>query len=165
MAKILLSAFVLLCFQVSPLLAEDKVSVEIGKNVKVGMPLKEVISLLGIPGFIKITRGTEPAFDALVIDYPDYGLAIYAINKGTVVEGVEILHGFKGLLPSGVKIGDKFQALVDKFGVPQSMLMDIARYPDQGLYLNLKEGALLSAKMFVKGSKLLESRLADPNAN
>lgn len=165
MEKFLLPALLLLCFQASPVLAEDKVSIEIGKNIKVGMPLKEVIALLGIPGFIKISRGTEPALDAIVIEYPDHGLVIFAMNKGSMIEGFEIHPGFKGLLPSGVKIGDKFPTLVDKYGVPQSMLLDIARYPEQGLYLNLKEGTLLSARMFTKGSKLLESRLTDPTSN
>lgn len=165
MAKFLLPALLFLCYQTSPVLAEDKVSIEIGKNIKVGMPLKEVMALLGIPGFVKISRGTEPALDAIVIEYPDHGLVVFAMNKGTAIEGFEVLPGFKGLLPSGVKIGDKFPALVDKYGVPQSMLLDIARYPEQGLYLNLKDGTLLSAKMFIKGSKLLESRMADPTSN
>lgn len=162
-AKLLAIVFLLSCS--TPVIAQNNAAIEIGKNLKVGMPLKEAISLLGIPASVKVGRGTEPAADSIVIEYLDQGIMVYALNKGTLIEGIEVLPTFKGLFSSGVKIGDKFPTIIEKYGTPQSLVMETARYPELGLYLHLKDDVLLSAKMFVKGSKLLDSRLANPTSN
>lgn len=160
MAKQLITIFLLLCSWVTPAQAQNESVIEIGKNLKVGMPLKDTIALLGIPNSLRVIRGTDSNTDSVVIEYPEQGLVIYALSKGAMIEGIEVLPVFKGRFASGVKIGDKFPTLVEKYGAPQSLVMGTARYPDLSLYFNLKDDVILSAKVFMKGSKLLDSRLA-----
>lgn len=162
--KLPVTIFFASCLLATSAFADSAVLV-IGQNLKVGMPLKDAIALLGIPSSVKVNRGTEAALDSIAVERLDYGVVIHALSKGTTVEAIEILPTFKGHFSSGVKIGDKFSALVEKYGMPQSVGMEIARYPELGLYFLLKDEILLSAKTFVKGSKLLESRLANPAEN
>ena len=162
--RLLLAIFLLTCSLAAPVIAQNNAPIEIGKNLKVGMPLKEAISLLSIPAAVKVHRGTEPVTDSIAIEYAEQGLVVYFLNRGPAIEGIEALPSFKAKLSSGVKIGDKFPAIIEKYGIPQSLVMETARYPELGLYFHLKNDTLLSVKMFLKGSKLLDNRLADPTA-
>jgi hypothetical protein len=131
----------------------------IGKNLKVGMPLKDAIKLLGIPGTINIKRGTESKLDSTSIEYANHGLVLHTLSGKTKIEALEILPQFKGSLAAGVKIGVKVTDLIKKYGVPQSMNSSLAKYPEKGMYFSLKENVLVAAHVFVKNSKILSHQL------
>jgi len=131
----------------------------IGKNLKVGMPLKEAIKLLGLPGSMKIQRGTESKLDSISIEYANHGIVIHSLNGKRQIEALEILPTFKGSFAKGVKMGAKVAAMIDKYGVPQSMNDSLAKYPKRGMYFSLKENVLISAHVFAKNSKLLSHQL------
>ena len=131
----------------------------IGKNVKVGMPLNEAIKLLGIPQSFNVTRGTESKLDSLSIEYANHGIVLHSLNGKRKIEALEILPQFKGSFVEGVKMGVKFTALVEKFGVPQSLDSGLAKYPEQGMYFSLKDNLLVAAHVFAKGSKILSHQL------
>lgn len=149
----------MVCLFASPALAEEKVSLVIGKNLKVGMPMKEVIALLGIPDKFTVNRGTEPLTDSVVIEYPSHGVAIYTLNKMTTVEQIEVLPDFKGAFAEGIKIGARFNDLIDKYGTPKSLRAQMARYPEQGMYFQLEKDKLISARVFQKNSKIMDLQL------
>ncbi len=148
----------------APVLAQEKKTVVIGDSLKTGMPLKEAIALMGIPETMVIVRGTNPASDSVVIKYAQQGVAIHALNMGNVIEGIELFPNFKGSFSSGISLGADFQSLIGKYGAPQSLTQNIARYPKLGMYflINKSDKKVLSAKTFAKDSKLLEHRLSNP---
>ncbi len=134
----------------------------VGENVTPGMPLKQAMELLGIPKYVSVQRGPVHGTDSIRIEYPEHDLTIHALSGGTTVEGIEIGPMFKGSFDSGIKLGDKFPSLIDKYGVPKSMSSRVARYPDRGLYFLLNEDTLLSAKTYAKGTKLMDAKLMNP---
>ncbi len=131
----------------------------IGKNLKVGMPLKDAIKLLGIPGSIDIQRGTESKLDSISIEYANHGIVLHSLNGKRKIEVLEILPQFKGGFAEGIKIGEKFTVLIEKYGVPQSMNASLAKYPEKGMYFSLKENVLVAAHVFAKNSKILSHQL------
>ncbi len=131
----------------------------IGKNLKAGMNLDKAVTLLGVPLKINVKRGTEPSLDSISIEYARHGVVIHAINGKQKVEAIELLPVFKGQFENGTKIGDNVSALIEKYGVPKTMDASLARYPDKGLYFSLKENSLVSARIFVKNSKILSHQL------
>ncbi len=158
----LAKAFVMACLialLAGPALAEEEISLVIGKNLKVGMPLNEVIALLGIPNSMAVNRGTEPLRDSVSIRYPKHGVVVHTLNKKTTVEQIEVLPTFKGTFAEGVKIGAKFNDLIEKYGMPESLNAQVARYPQQGLYFMMEREVLVSAKVFSKNSKILDHQL------
>lgn len=139
--------------------SEETHGLVIGKNLKVGMPLEKVIKLLGIPKSMAISRGTEPVLDSFQIDYPEHGLVIYALNNKQIVEEIEVLPSFEGRFSEGLKMGSKFPQLVSMYGMPKKLTTHLARYPDRGMFFVLKDDAVISAKLFVKNSKILDHQL------
>ncbi len=131
----------------------------IGKNLKVTMPLAEAIKLLGIPGSISINRGTESKLDSISIEYANHGIVLHSLNGKRKIEVLEILPQFKGSFAEGIKIGEKFTVLIEKYGVPQSMNASLAKYPEKGMYFSLKENVLVAAHVFAKNSKILSHQL------
>ena len=75
---------------------------------------------------------------------------------------LELAATFKGTFKSGIKIGDPFPMLVEKYGVPTSYTAQVARYPDDGLYFLMSNDNVLSAKTFTKDTKLIEAQLMNP---
>jgi len=146
---------------VAPAKAEKKKpeGLVIGKNLKVGMSLTEAITLLGTPRSIKIKRGTESTLDSISIEYAQHGIVIHSLNDKSQIEALEVLPGFRGSFAEGVKIGAKVAAMIDKYGVPQSMDSSLAKYPKKGIYFSLKENMLISAQVFATNSKLLSHKL------
>lgn len=149
------------CFLTGPALAEEKETLVIGKNLKVGMSVDKVITLLGIPDKFTVQRGTEPLTDTVVIEYPKRGVVIHTMSKKTTVDAIEVLPSFKGKFAEGVKIGAKFQDLIANYGVPKSMDAQIARYPERGIFFQLEKEVLVSARIFIKNSKILDRQLID----
>ncbi len=131
----------------------------IGKNLKVGMSLSEAIKLLGIPGSMKIKRGTESKLDSISIEHANHGIVIHSLNGKRQAEALEIMPTFTGSFAEGVKMGAKVAVMIDKYGVPQSMNDSMAKYPERGMYFSLKENVLVSAHVFAKNSKLLSHQL------
>ena len=122
----------------------------IGKNLKVTMPLAEAIKLLGIPGSISINRGTESKLDSISIAYANHGIVLHSLNGTKHIEGS---------FAEGIKIGEKFTVLIEKYGVPQSMNASMAKYPKKGMYFSLKENVLVAAHVFRKNSEILSHQL------
>lgn len=143
----------------TPALATEKISLVIGKNLKVGMSIHDVIALLGIPQKIQVIRGTEPLTDSVAIKYREHGVVIHSMHDKTLVEQIEILPAFKGTFAEGIKIGAKFPEMIDKYGMPDTLSSDVARYPDRGLYFVLQNEKVVSAKVFKKNSKILALRM------
>jgi hypothetical protein len=131
----------------------------IGETFKTGMPLNEALSLLGTPESIKVNRGTERKMDSISIYYPKKGIRIYSLTKKNTIEKLEVLPSFKGTLPKGIKIGSKFNELINTYGIPAFKDSSIIKYPETGMYFFLKDNTLLSAKLFQKNSNLLEHKL------
>jgi hypothetical protein len=147
------------CLLAGQAVAEEKAPLVIGENLKVGMQVSQVITLMGIPDKFTVNRGTEPLTDSVVIEYLNQGVVVHAVNKSTLVDEIEILPTFKGSFAKGVKIGAKFNDLVAKYGVPKTMNAQIARYPEQGMFFQLEKESLVSAKVFRKNSQILDLKL------
>ena len=131
----------------------------IGKTLMAGMPLNAAIRLLGTPKSISINRGTEQEIDSVCIVYLNHGLKIHALSNKTTVEELEVLPTFKGEFSAGIKIGSKFSSIIEAFGMPASKEANIVKYPRIRMYLFLKRGTLISAKLFDKNSKILDYKL------
>jgi len=167
--KILLS-LLLISFLATPLFAQDPApappaaapALVFGENLMPGMSLEEALKLLGVPATVRINRGLEPATDSIEINFPNHGVLLRALSDNQTVEAIELAATFKGTFKSGIKIGDPFPMLVEKYGVPTSYTAQVARYPDDGLYFLMSNDNVLSAKTFTKDTKLIEAQLMNP---
>jgi hypothetical protein len=136
-------------------------SLVIGKNLKVGMSVNEAIKLLGIPGKIDAIRGTEPTNDSISIRYDNHGVIIHAMTGKGSIDHIELLHSFKGTLAAGIKIGSKFPDMIGKYGMPETLTAEVARYPHRGLYFTMSNEKVVSAKIFSRNSKILALKMID----
>jgi hypothetical protein len=138
--------------------------VVIGGNVKPGMPLNSAIVALGIPEKVKVIRGTSADRDSIEITYARYGLVMRAISGGSKVEAIEVGPTFKGTFhsDSGIKLGVKYEMLIGEYGLPTSLTSQVMRYPKRGLYFQLNNDRLLSAKTYAAGTKLMDANLMNP---
>ena len=93
----------------------------VGKNLKVGMTLDQAITLLGVPKKINVKGGTGPSLDITSIEYAAHGVMIHTLSGKPNVEAIELFPTFKGQFANGIKMGDKFPILIEKYGVPQSL--------------------------------------------
>lgn len=136
----------------------------IDENVKPGMSLSEAITLLGIPDTIKVVRGASADRDSIQITYARHGLVMRAMSGGSKIEGIEIGPSFKGSFKSesGIKLGVKYEMLIGEYGLPTSLTAQVMRYPQRGLYFQLNNNRLLSAKTYANGSKLIDANLMNP---
>jgi len=136
----------------------------IGENVKPGMPLSDAMVSLGIPSKVKVVRGTSPDRDSIEITYAKYGLIVRAMSNGSQIEGIEVGPTFKGTFKSGsgIKLGVKYEMLIGEYGLPASLTSQVMRYPSLGLYFQLNNDRLLSAKNFANGTKLIDAHLMNP---
>ncbi len=136
----------------------------IGENVKPGMPLSSTMVLLGIPDKVKVIRGTSPDRDSIEITYAKYGLVVRAMSGGSKIEGIEVGPTFKGKFKSasGIKLGVKYEMLIGEYGLPTSLTSQVMRYPKLGLYFQLNNERLLSAKNYANGTKLIDAHLMNP---
>lgn len=138
--------------------------VVIGENVSPGMPLNNAIALLGIPNKIRVIRGTSKDRDSIEINYATYGLVLRAMSGGSKIEGIEIGPTFKGTFKaeSAIKLGVKYEMLIGEYGLPTSLTAQVMRYPQRGLYFQLNNNRLLSAKTYMNGTKLMDANLMNP---
>jgi hypothetical protein len=136
----------------------------IGDNLKPGMPLSDTIVLLGIPDKVKVIRGTSADRDSIEITYAKHGLVVRAMSGGTQIEGIEVGPTFKGTFKSasGIKLGVKYEMLIGEYGLPTSLTAQVMRYPQRGLYFQLNNDRLLSAKTYANGTKLIDANLMNP---
>lgn len=133
-------------------------------NVKPGMSLTQTIVLLGIPDKIKVVRGPSMDRDSIEITYARHGLVVRAMSGGTQIEGIEVGPTFKGSFKSesGIKLGVKYEMLIGEYGLPTSLTAQVMRYPQRGLYFQLNNDRLLSAKTYTSGTKLIDAKLMNP---
>jgi hypothetical protein len=136
----------------------------IGENVSAGMPLNNAIVLLGIPDRVKVVRGASKNLDSIEITYAKYGLVVRAMSGGSKIEGIEVGPTFKGTFKSesGIKLGVKYEMLIGEYGLPTSLTSQVMRYPKRGLYFQLNNERLLSAKTYANGTKLMDAKLMNP---
>ncbi|MFQ5482874.1 MAG: hypothetical protein ACE5ER_08950 [Nitrospinaceae bacterium] len=130
-----------------------------GKNLKPGMSLEAAIQLLGIPKKVAVRRGPDPGEDSVEINYPSKGVLIRALTKGQRVEAIELSSAFKGRFANGLRMGNKFKKIVALYGVPKVLSRQVVKYPDRGLYFLLSKETLLSAKAFMKNTRLPQKKL------
>ncbi len=157
----MLGVLILAGLVLSPVTARSAELV-IGKNLTPGMPLNEAIKVLGIPDSVTVVRGPDENLDSIEINYSAHGLKIRALSKGTKVEAIELSPQFKGKFANGLKLGDKFPKIVQLYGVPKTLTSQVVRYPDKGLYFQLSQDTLLLAKVFMKGTQLMQHKLMNP---
>ena len=157
----LFAIILMLVFFAGSAWAEGGSSLVIGKNLKVGMSVNEAIKLLGIPGKIDAIRGTEPTNDSISIRYDNHGVIIHAMTGKGSIDHIELMHSFKGTLAAGIKIGSKFPDMIGKYGMPETLTAEIARYPQRGLYFTMSNEKVVSAKVFTRNSKLLALKMVD----
>jgi hypothetical protein len=131
----------------------------IGKNLTVGMPLERAYNLLGTPQAVLVARGLAPEYDSIFVNYNEAGVVIYSLTGRTVVEEIEALPTFQGAFDKGLKLGDNISKLISLYGVPDEFSDKIARYPDKGMFFFLKGEILVSAKWFLKGTKIFDREL------
>jgi hypothetical protein len=131
-------------------------------NLKTGMQLKDAFKTLGYPDAFIVKRGPSSTFDNIEMPYATLGIIIRAMSGGKIVEAIDIKPTFKGSFDTGVKLGDPFTTLVAKYGTPESLSSQIARYPDRGMYFLMSSSKLLSAKFFSRNTKLLEHKMVKP---
>jgi hypothetical protein len=136
----------------------------IGENLSPGMPLNSTITLLGIPDKVKVIRGMSADRDSIEITYAKYGLVVRAMSNGSKIEGIEVGPTFKGTFKSdsGIKLGVKYEMLIGEYGLPASLTSQVMRYPQLGLYFQLNNERLLSAKNYANGTKLMDAHLMNP---
>ena len=143
----------------TPVLAQEAAPLVIGKDLQVGMPLQDVIAKLGIPHNIIVNRGTEPQNDSIAIEYANHGVVVHSMSRKGTLEEIEVLPTFKGTFAEGLKLGAKFTDLIGKYGMPNSLSSQVARYPETGMYFVLDKEVLISAKVFAKNSNILDLQL------
>ena len=136
----------------------------IGDNLKLGMPLSQVMTVLGIPNQINVVRGASKDRDSIQITYAQHGLVVRAMSGGSKIEGIEIGPSFKGSFKaeSAIKLGVKYEMLIGEYGLPTSLTAQVMRYPTRGLYFQLNNNRLLSAKTYLTGTKLIDANLMNP---
>ncbi|MCH6579172.1 MAG: hypothetical protein IIA63_03845 [Nitrospinae bacterium] len=136
----------------------------IGGNLSPGMPLNQAIEVLGIPDKVKVVRGASQDRDSIKITYAQHGLVLRAMSNGTQIEGIEIGPTFKGTFKSesGIKLGVKYEMVIGEYGLPSSLTAQVMRYPERGIYFQLNNERLLSAKTYAKGTKLMDANLMNP---
>jgi hypothetical protein len=93
----------------------------VGKNLKVGMTLDQVITLSRVPKKINIKRVTELILDSTSIEYAAHRVMIHTLSGKPNVEAIELFPTFKRQFANGIKMGDKVPTLIEKYGVPQSL--------------------------------------------
>ena len=148
----------------APITALAPNQIVIGENLTIGMPLNTTMKLLGIPDKIKVVRGTSTDRDSIQINYARHGLVVRAMSGNSTVEGIEIGPSFKGSFKSenSIKLGVKYEMLIGEYGLPASLTAQVMRYPKKGLYFQLNNNRLLSAKTYKTGSKLMDAKLMNP---
>ena len=136
----------------------------IGENLSPGMPLNSTMALLGIPDKVKVVRGTLEDRDSIEITYAKFGLVVRAMSGGAKIEGIEVGPTFAGTFKSesGIKLGVKYEMLIGEYGLPASLTSQMVRYPKRGLYFQLNNERLLSAKTYANGTKLIDAHLMNP---
>jgi hypothetical protein len=136
----------------------------IGENLSPGMPLNKAMVLLGIPEKVKVVRGASVDRDSIEITYAKYGLVVRAMSGGSKIEGIEVGPTFRGTFKSksGIKLGVKYEMLIGEYGLPTSLTSQVMRYPKRGLYFQLNNDRLLSAKTYANGTKLMDAKLMNP---
>ncbi len=167
-----LIGILLMCFLANGAFAADEKTpapvapgkIVIGENLSPGMPLNKAIEILGIPDKVKVVRGASPDRDSIEIRYAKHGLVIRAMSAGSNIEGIEIGPSFKGTFKSesGIKLGVKYEMVIGEYGLPASLTAQVMRYPDRGLYFQLNNERLLSAKTYANGTKLMDANLMNP---
>ncbi len=159
--KKMLSVTLLIAVLVSPALSWSA-NLVVGQNLKTGMPLSEAIGVLGVPQSVVVHRGPDSALDSIEINFKNHGVKIRALNGSQTVEAIELSPAFKGSFANGLKLGDKFQKIIQLYGVPATVTSQVARYPSQGLYFLLNKDTLLAGKSFSKGTKLVHHKMMNP---
>jgi tetratricopeptide (TPR) repeat protein/Mg-chelatase subunit ChlD len=122
----------------------------IGENLRLGMPLKEAMDLLGAPQDLAIEPGTTAAEARIRLDYPQHGLVLVATAADKTLHSIEVRSVFRGQFAAGIKIGDSASALLQAYGMPAVMTPQEARYPDQGLVFKFDDAKLVSATVSLK---------------
>lgn len=147
----------------TPALAQKLLIAGIGK-IHTGMQLKQALKTLGYPDSFIVKRGPSATTDHIEMGYAAFGIIIRAMSKGKIIEAIEVQPTFKGKgsFDTGLKLGSPFTEIVAKYGTPETLSSQIVRYPAQGIYFLMSDSKLLSAKLFVKDSKLLEHKMVRP---
>jgi hypothetical protein len=121
----------------------------IDKNLKIGMPLKDAIDLLGPPERIQVSK-----IGTVVLPYNTLGLSIEVMNDGTIIEGIHLQSSFRGQFASGLEIGVDFQKILSVYNQPDIMTKDIIEYSDIARIFQIHQGRLVGADLYSGKSTL-----------
>jgi len=146
----------LVCFEISK--PADNTRIIIDENLKLGMPLKDAIDLLGPPERIRVNK-----IGTVVLPYDTLGLSIEVMSDGTIIEGIHIQSSFKGQFASGLEIGADFQKILSVYNQPDLMTKDIIEYSDIGRIFQIQQGRLIGADLY-SGKSTLYSQVSSKEA-
>ncbi len=121
----------------------------IDENLKIGMPLKDAIDLLGSPERIQVTKS-----GTVLLPYNTLGLSIEVESDGTIIEGIHLLSSFRGQFASGLEIGVDFQKILSVYNQPDIMTKEIIEYSDIGRIFQIHQGRLVGADLYSDKSTL-----------
>ena len=121
----------------------DNTRIIIDENLKIGMPLKEAIDLLGSPEKIQVNET-----GAVVMSYDALGLSIEAGSDGTMVGGIHLLPSFRGKFASGIEIGTDSEKILAVYNQPDIMTEDTIEYSDMARVFQLHQGRLVGADLY-----------------
>ncbi|MBN1832378.1 MAG: PDZ domain-containing protein [Deltaproteobacteria bacterium] len=121
----------------------DNTRIMIDENLKIGMPLKDAIDLLGSPEKIQVSQaGTS------ILLYDTLGLSIEVLSDGTRVEGIHLLPSFRGQFASGLEIGSDSERILSVYDQPDIMTEDTIEYSDMARVFHLHKGRLVGADLY-----------------
>lgn len=129
--------------------SETDTKININRNLKPGMPLKDAIDLLGPPERIQVSQN-----GTILLPYKTLGLSIETMSDGTLIEGIHINSNFSGQFASGIKIGVDYQKILSTYNQPDIMTKDMIEYYDKACIFLLQKGKLVGADLYSEKSIL-----------
>lgn len=127
----------------------DNTQIIIDENLKIGMPLKDAMDLLGSPEKIQVTE-----IGTIVLSYDALGLSIEAVNDGTIVEGIHLLPSFRGKFTSGLEIGVDSEKILSVYNQPDIIKENTIEYHDMARVFHIHRGKLAGADLYSEKSTL-----------
>jgi hypothetical protein len=127
----------------------DNARIIIDENLRLGMPLKDAINLLGPPERIQISK-----IGTIVLPYDTLGLSIEVMSDETIIEGIHLQSSFKGQFASGLEIGVDFQKILSVYNQPDMMTKGTIEYYDIARIFQIDQGRLIGADLYSEKSTL-----------
>jgi hypothetical protein len=123
---------------------DQRSSIIVGENVKVGMTLHSAISLLGAPRRIVITDQ-----HTMLVPFDKLGMAVELASNDPIVGGLHFDAAFEGQFEDGLRIGSSFQAVIERHGQPDVMTRDRIEYQADEKLFQLENGRVVGVSLYL----------------